>query len=335
LRLLRRHPEPFDQPFDDDDMEGVRIIRPDRPTLAAVPEAESAREVVAEPSAPIHEVDAGSVLVVGTDDAIDGGDDESGPVDDLFARLRADRAAAVADAVEVLARPVEDRPSPPPEPVAEEVAVPGDAAFERRDRELDDLERALVRSIKRALTDEQNEVLDALRRHRGRPSADALLPDEAVHQARYSAVGADAVAAGAAAGAAVHDGSAPDTRALADQLGDDIATDLRNRVIRAVEAGTDDDEVLVEAISAGYREWKTSRVETFAHHHTAAAYALGVYEAAPDGLLVWQVDPAEGGCPDCDDNALAGPTPKGTAYPTGQVHPPAHAGCRCLLLRSQ
>jgi hypothetical protein len=29
---------------------------------------------------------------------------------------------------------------------------------------------------------------------------------------------------------------------------------------------------------------------------------------------------------------LAGPTPKGQAYPTGQLHPPAHHGCRCLLV---
>jgi hypothetical protein len=39
-----------------------------------------------------------------------------------------------------------------------------------------------------------------------------------------------------------------------------------------------------------------------------------------------------GPCPDCDDNALAGPTPRGEVFPTGQPHPPAHAGCRCLLV---
>ena len=64
----------------------------------------------------------------------------------------------------------------------------------------------------------------------------------------------------------------------------------------------------------------------------AAAYAFGAFSAAPVEELVWVVDRAEGGCPDCDDNALAGPTPRGSAFPTGQVHPPAHAGCRCLVL---
>jgi len=29
---------------------------------------------------------------------------------------------------------------------------------------------------------------------------------------------------------------------------------------------------------------------------------------------------------------MAGPTPKGERYPTGQPHPPAHTGCRCLVL---
>jgi hypothetical protein len=28
---------------------------------------------------------------------------------------------------------------------------------------------------------------------------------------------------------------------------------------------------------------------------------------------------------------LAGPVPRGEAFPTGHPHPPAHAGCRCLL----
>ncbi len=111
----------------------------------------------------------------------------------------------------------------------------------------------------------------------------------------------------------------------------DIATDLRSRVARAVEGRRDDDEALIEAISAAYREWKSTRSEPFAHHHVAAAYAFASFEAAPDLPMVWVVDPSEGGCPDCDDNALAGPTPKGEHYPTGQLHPPAHAGCRCLL----
>ena len=47
-------------------------------------------------------------------------------------------------------------------------------------------------------------------------------------------------------------------------------------------------------------------------------------------MLQWvPADP--GRCPDCDDNALE-PTLKGKAFPTGQPHPPAHPGCRCIVV---
>jgi hypothetical protein len=63
-----------------------------------------------------------------------------------------------------------------------------------------------------------------------------------------------------------------------------------------------------------------------------AAHAEGAFRAATDGALRWVVDPELGCSPDCSDNALAGATPKGEPFPTGQPHPPAHAGCRCLVL---
>jgi hypothetical protein len=119
---------------------------------------------------------------------------------------------------------------------------------------------------------------------------------------------------------------------LAGILGTELAEDLRARLERALDASGSDDEALVDAVSATYREWKTSRGEPFARHHLAAAYALGAFAASATDELQWVVDVAEGGCPDCDDNALAGPTRRGEAYPTGQIHPPAHAGCRCLVL---
>jgi len=42
-------------------------------------------------------------------------------------------------------------------------------------------------------------------------------------------------------------------------------------------------------------------------------------------------DDGERACPECEDNGLAGPVPKGRPFPTGHRHPPAHSGCRCLL----
>ncbi|MEA3056261.1 MAG: hypothetical protein QOD30_1693, partial [Actinomycetota bacterium] len=271
-------------------------------------------------------------------DAVAADETQSGdeaPVDDLFARLRADRAATLAKATAVLAA-TDASPSAPPEA---EMATPpvedADASSDRtvltaRDSAVADAERVVVRSLKRALADEQNEVLDALRRLRGAPTVEALLPDIAVHEARYDAVlGTGATAAASAGGELA--GGGGDAGTVTAEIGRSLATDLRARVARSIDDAAGDVETLAEAISATYREWKTSRAEPLARDVIAAAFASGTYVAA-SGSLRWVVDPAEGGCPDCEDNALAGETPKGTAYPTGQVRPPAHAGCRCALV---
>jgi hypothetical protein len=66
-----------------------------------------------------------------------------------------------------------------------------------------------------------------------------------------------------------------------------------------------------------------------------SAYALGTLRAAdPDGRVRWLIDPAQGPCPDAQDNALAGEVTVGEAFPTGDLCPQAHPGCHCLLTRS-
>jgi DivIVA domain-containing protein len=355
LRLLRRKPDPGEPAVEEgggEEHEGVRLLRPEAtpaPRPVALVQDEPAPAAEPDPDTePEPQVDVESDV-----EALDGeglGDDApAAPVEDLFARLRADRAAALEHAETVLS---ESEPEPEPEPAVEPSAVVdapapepvavaaslhapeagGDAVFEARDTALEPLERALTRALKRALADEQNEVLDTLRRAKRTPSLDELMPSTESHAERFAAVAAEHLRAGVEVGAASHDGAAPAVDELAHQFGADITDDVRARVGRALDSTGSDDEALVEAISATYREWKTSRSEPFARHHLAAAYALGVFSALADGSQRWVVDVAEGGCPDCDDNALAGPTPKGERYPTGQAHPPAHMGCRCLVV---
>jgi hypothetical protein len=88
---------------------------------------------------------------------------------------------------------------------------------------------------------------------------------------------------------------------------------------------------LATAIGARYREFKQRDLEPVLGDLISAAYARGGYEgAAPNAELRWV--PAEvGQCPDCDDNALE-PTLKGRPFPTGQQCPPAHPGCRCIVV---
>jgi hypothetical protein len=163
-----------------------------------------------------------------------------------------------------------------------------------------------------------------------------VLPTHDEHIARYSqtstalleeavAAGAQFAGGGSSAGAVVAD--------LAADLAAGIVRPLRRRLEQAVADPVQDD--LADRLGSAYREWKTQRIERVATDHVAAAFTRGAYVATPAAVaLRWIVDDEGGACPDCDDNALAGPTKKGDAFPTGQLHPPAHAGCRCLLVPS-
>jgi DivIVA domain-containing protein len=349
LRLLRPVAEPPMAPVgDDDQVEGVRLLRSEVSAspraVTLVPDEPSSTDDAA-PEAPAVEVAAEAEA-----DGDGDGEDAAAPVDDLFTRLRAGRAAALEHAESVLstgdpdagdAAQAETPPSEPdaivdaedpvesdPEPVASVV----DAAFESRDAALESYERALVKATKRALADEQNEVLDTLRRAKRTPALDDLMPAADDHAGRYTGLAVEQLQAAAAAGAASQGGSIELDGEQLGAFGRGLAEDVRGRIGRALDSTGSDDEALVEAISAAYREWKTSRTEPFVRHHLAAAYSFGAFQASGDVPLRWVVDPAEGACPDCDDNALAGPTPKGERYPTGQAHPPAHTGCRCLVV---
>ncbi|MBW3668051.1 MAG: hypothetical protein KY443_02450, partial [Actinobacteria bacterium] len=121
---------------------------------------------------------------------------------------------------------------------------------------------------------------------------------------------------------------------LAASLADDLVGPLRRRLERGLEEGADEEAALVvERVGAAYRETKGKRLEQLAADHVIAAFSRGTFLGTPEGgPLRWIVDDVGGPCPDCDDNALAGPTPRGEEYPTGRLHPPAHAGCRCLLV---
>jgi hypothetical protein len=330
------------QPVDEE--EGVRIIGP---VHTAAPQ-----EQLPPPEEQAVPADRGAAT------------EQAGPgVEDLFARLRAERQQAVVRAEEVLAAephaPAEAEPTPeaerdlvPPPPVDEEQlagqeaashaaaddAGPGDDGFiRRRDECLEPVAADLVRRLKRVLQDEQNEILDRLRQSRGRTRVEEALPSAADQAGRYRDAAAEPLAAAARAGAELLGLSAPNglpARTWASELGSELVTGLRDRVSRSLPAGDGEgngEADVAEALGAVYRQWKTERVEQIARHHLSAAFNEGAFAAAPDGTSLRWVFGDAGPCPDCDDNVLAGVTPKGEAFPTGQLHPPAHAGCGCVI----
>ena len=395
LRLLRRRraeqavPEGEVSVVDPGDaVEGVRILRPGATPTTDAPGAGSATGE-AEPEG------AGPPLAGRSDEGADGdaGDPTAaaaaagGPVDherepgdvaggehrpasveELFARIRAERAESVAHAEEVLGRGDADGPptgehlaggeaatgevapdaagagdagdQAPPEEEAPAPAAADEALLEQRDARIEPIERQATRTLKRALADEQNAVLDRLRRHSGAPTVDVLLADGGEQAERYAAAVRDALVDAARAGTVFAGGDEAgaghvDVDDLVTAGTAELAAGLRDRVAVLVEdAGDAGEHGLTMRLSSVYRELKTQRAEAFVRDAVVAAFNRGIYAAVPDGVTVrWVVDFDGKPCPDGDDNALAGPIAKGDAFPTGQCLPPAHAGCRCVLVR--
>ena len=196
----------------------------------------------------------------------------------------------------------------------------------------------LSRRGKRALQDEQNDVLDGLRRQRGKIDLAKVLPGKEEQLSRWAHVLQPSVDQAYSLGAASADGSVGATpRALLSELAEGAVAPLRDRLtssLESVDARTPADmEIAVaQRLGARYREWRGQELEEVLADSLAVAYSRGVYDAVPDGTRLRWIPTHEGKCPDCDDNSLE-PTVKGGEFPTGQKFPPAHPGCRCLLTR--
>jgi DivIVA domain-containing protein len=265
-------------------------------------------------------------------------------VDSLFARIRAgaEQTPAEADvAAEVDAiipddgaavEPLADDDAPV-DAIAVELVDPRETWRRQASATIDPLVGPLVKQAKRAAQDEQNALLDALRRFRGRPSADQVLQSDRDAFAAWSAIvrsGLDAAyGGGRLAGGGDSIGASPD---LVDESVRYLIVALRERLALAVDDSNDgySTSLVIERIGARYREWKLQTLESMVEDVLAVAWSRGVFDASADGTLLQWVPAEEGSCADCDDNALE-PTTKGEHFPTGQASPPAHPGCRCLL----
>lgn len=355
-------PAPLDQPAPPAPAGGDTVAEQPAPLTAAAQPAPPIRAGVDQREVPAPDDDPGVV--------------EGGPasVEQLFARIRADQAGALVGGQAEVAETE-------PDAVGSEVAVgeagapemtaaEGDRAgapaedaededdeglivrsdeeellLQRRDEGILEVESGLARRLKRALQDEQNDLLDRLRHVQGTPSAENVLTGVDAEQERFASSARPflerAARAGTTFGRRLDDPDAPEARSAKGVAVVDIASDLakaiveplRRRLEQAFEhAEGEDTAVLGDALSSAYREWKTQRIEAIAGDHVTVAFSRAAYLAVPEGTrLRWVVDDVIGFCPDCDDNVLAGSVPKGEPYPTGQLHPPAHAGCRCVL----
>jgi hypothetical protein len=340
---------------------GVRLPRSSRRRAAAPTSAPTPLPDGQAPAARPDEVPSGAPVAAATRVAGDAppaaGEDEgeTGPyVDELFARIRAERspgddAAAEherpAGTVAVLADEIEaagEAPDAGEVPDAAEADAgeaddepldPQAAALKARDDVLAAIERDMGRRLKRVLADEQNQVLDALRRG-GTVEFSDVLPAGDEHADRYAIAVSGGLDTAAEHGAEAAGGAtAASCDELAGALGRTLVDPLRRRVQRSFDDADGDLEEVTERLRALYREWKGQHIGRAVRHYAAAAYSLGGADVVPKGEVQrWLVDPSCEACPDCDDNALAGEIAHGDSYPTGDTRPPAHQDCRCLVV---
>jgi hypothetical protein len=198
--------------------------------------------------------------------------------------------------------------------------------------------------VKRALQDDQNRLLDAIRNASGK-WGDASVPTEDEQRGLFveaaSGLLADAYEAGAAFTHKQGHGTPGPVTAAAAKVADALAADLAATVVtllrrpfngdEGVLLGTDEDEA-VERVSAAYREWRGERIERLVGDFALGAFSAGVLESITPGTgMRWMHTGRGAACPDCEDNSLAGVVAPGEEFPTGHRHPPAHAGCRCMV----
>jgi cell division septum initiation protein DivIVA len=302
--------------------------------------------------------------------AVAGDASGSAIVDVLFARIRESSvapspeaaSAPAADGVGAL-EPAAAAPAAGGEaaqPTAEEAPVPAglrvgdisvgrESVLRRRDELIERPLGELVHVLKRALRVEQNDLLHSLREApRGtEPSTLASLGGAVQRFVQAASPALSAIweqgaefareqlsSIGRAAGAADAAACRTDTETVAESLGTEIATSITNRLVESFRGGDGEAESLQRAVGAAFRDWKSERIEETAGDHATRAFTLGTLGIARSESVPvsWVVGDGANRCSDCDDNELAGLLEAGATFPTGQPHPPAHGGCRCVLV---
>lgn len=234
-------------------------------------------------------------------------------------------------------------------PQAEVIALGGagvevgtdQAVLDRRDALLEPVEAQLIRQLKRQVSQHENQLLDQMRkRKRSAPVGDALGSVEEfarVIAAPLRNLGAQAFAAGVTVIDAHLEGLEFPEGAYDDYAREWVSTALRARLERAmaVDADTADRNEQINRIRATYRDWRNDRLAEAAGDLMTFAFNRGVLSAVGEGAPVrWVVDHGGLPSPDAEDNRLAGAVPAGQPFATGDVAPPSHPGCRCVLTPS-
>jgi cell division septum initiation protein DivIVA len=264
-------------------------------------------------------------------------------VDELFAKLKIASAESVAKSVEASAASAARRAAVAPagDHAEHDEEPAGVSAFEHRDEALSPINAAVARKLKRVLADEQNGVLDILRRKEPVTELEALVSLEPDHSRMYAQAVYDELAVAAAGGADLSQPGVDAKRRIADtgvmetlaaEVGEAVVQPLRDRLASVID-GSSTNEDIAQHVRGIYREWKMSVLDGAASDLAASAYARGSAALLIPGTAVrWVVSPGTAVCDECALNERAGIVSFGDAFPTGDHSAPVHLGCRCLVV---
>jgi len=306
-----------------------------------------------------HDVDSAVASPDGSSPGQDDQDDEEKVVDDskveeLFARIREGRVSEPAESA--FSEPGNSAPASSEAPIGTDaqagpvvtaLGTEAERLTAERDDLLDPIIARMARRLKRAMQDDQNMLLHRLRSDSGEYRQELVSSEDeqrrGLVEASVDFLG-DAFDAGEAFArqklgtedGASHDATEINRSAVgtgAQELADTVVTLLRRRLLEEdAEGPGPTEEEAAELVSAAYREWRGERIERLVGDHVLGAFSGGVRAASGKTPLRWIAAGAEEPCADCDDNALAEAVAEGERFPTGHLHPPAHAGCRCLVV---
>lgn len=260
------------------------------------------------------------------------GEDEvlnhSGVTDESF---EADPAGSIDD----------DELEPAPESLSNAISAMYDESFSP-------LRSQATRRIKRVVQDDQNALLEGLRIG-GVEEARRIVTDTQAIARAYSEVMASFVQPIVEQSSryfsqiqriqGVPDGRwnvsvkpSVEMKAAVDELAVELAEEVSSRVLSVIGAGIGDDlAALSTRLGATFRELKTEFVETLVSDMISILVSTWLITCTDVAKVTW-VRGGPGGCADCEDNELEGIIDVGSNFPTGNPAPPAHIGCRCLLV---
>ncbi|MGI9613453.1 MAG: DivIVA domain-containing protein [Acidimicrobiales bacterium] len=305
----------------------------------------------------ITEIDVTEIVLTEHDVADDGTDDtDAGPESDPVATYQAQAAQAIDD----LNGPIDgdrlldqlgftdERVLGTDDGVMGRLEARGDlprntpyagrppALFRHRDVAMTKAIPGFRRRLKRAVNDDQSDVLDRLRSG-GKEVSVAELPPLEEQLTGYIAALTPALRDMVVAGVQVlgiDEAPLPAVDNLCLQLAKHIVDNVRLPAVDIVEDSTGADrEAILDPIRAVYRDFRNSLLPDLIDDALHEAFALGVFHAIEaDREVVWVADPRLDPDPICEDNSASPPLPKGTEFPSGHARPLSMPGCRCLAV---